>query len=184
MPIPSWSTTDFLMAFLRLLPRGRAWSQNPASVQNQCLAALMPTYVRNAASASGLLVDGFPSTTVQLIPEWLASLGLPDGCSPLGATIAQQQAQIYEKFTRGGGQSINYYIGVAAKLGYTITITEQAANTFTWTINLPAIAPPTLFRVGVSRAGDLLEAFDTNALLTCIMQKIKPEHTTLLFNYM
>jgi uncharacterized protein YmfQ (DUF2313 family) len=183
MAIPNWTAADFLAAFLALLPGGRAWSRNPASVQNQALAALIPTYVRSAASASGLLVDGFPATTVQLIPEWLASLGLPDGCSPLGASIAIQQAQIVEKFTRGGGQSIPYYIGVAAKLGYTITITEQAASTFTWTINVPATATPTLFRVGESRTGDLLESFASNALLQCIMQKIKPAHTTLIFNY-
>jgi uncharacterized protein YmfQ (DUF2313 family) len=183
MAIPNWSAADLLTAMQNLLPRGRAWRRDAGAVITQMLAAFMPTFQRVIASGANLVVDGFPSTTVQLIPEWEASLGLPDSCTPLGATIGQQQAAIVEKFTRTGGQSKAYYIGVAARLGYTITITEGAPGTYVWTIHSSAVAPGSVFRVGQNRAGDLLATPGSNAYLQCVFNAIKPAHTVLAFSY-
>jgi uncharacterized protein YmfQ (DUF2313 family) len=183
MPIPNWSVADFLAQFLQMLPRGRAWSRLSASVAVQSLGSLMPTYVRSASAAAGLLVDGFPATTDGLVPEWNASLGLPDSCTPAAVTLQQQQAAIVEKFTRGGNMSVAYYYHVAALFGWTITIVEGAPETRTWTIHAPASAPPSVFRAGGNRAGDLLETIQNNSQLECVFNKIKPADTVLVFSF-
>ena len=181
--IPAWTAADFFAAFQRLMPRGRAWPTFLSAVMNQCLAALMPTYVRVSASLAGVLQNAFPATTVFLIPEWQASLGLPDACTPSGATLQQQQAQIVEKFTRGGGQSVAYYTAVAALLGYEITIVESAPEDRTWTVHAPVSAAGVLFRVGQSRAGDPLVFNPGYAQLECVFNQIKPASRVLLFSY-
>jgi uncharacterized protein YmfQ (DUF2313 family) len=181
--IPAWTAADFFAAFQRLMPRGRAWPTFLSAVMNQCLAALMPTYVRVSASLAGVLQNAFPATTVFLIPEWQASLGLPDACTPSGAALQQQQAQIVEKFTRGGGQSVPYYTAVAALLGYEITIVESAPEDRTWTVHAPVSAAGVLFRVGQSRAGDPLVFNPGYAQLECVFNQIKPASRALLFSY-
>jgi uncharacterized protein YmfQ (DUF2313 family) len=183
MPIPNWQASDFFAAFQAMLPTGAAWPTDPSSVMNQCLLALMPPYVRSAASAANLLVDAFPQTTIDLIPEWFLSLGLPDSCTPAGATIAEQQAQITEKFTRSGGLSKAYYIGRAAILGYTITIVESAPAARTWTVHAPAAGPSVFFRAGQSRAGDLLQETPGNSELECLFRKINRAGTVVQFSY-
>jgi uncharacterized protein YmfQ (DUF2313 family) len=180
---PNWSTSDFFAAFQRCLPRGRAWPTWTSAVMNQCFKALMPSYERSAANAAALLIDGFPATTVDLIPEWNASLGLPDSCTPTGQTLAQQQAAIVEKFSRGGNLSMAYYIARAALLGYTITIVESAPEDRTWTVHAAPSGPSIFFTAGGSRSGDLLQYSPGNAELECVFNKIKPADTVVLFSF-
>jgi uncharacterized protein YmfQ (DUF2313 family) len=50
-------------------------------VQSQVLYGLAKSYERETARANNLLVDSFPLTTYELLPEWESSLGLPDPCA-------------------------------------------------------------------------------------------------------
>lgn len=128
-------------------------------------------------------VEAVPSTTAQLLPNWEFDYGLPDTCTPLGATLQQRRHALLAKIAAVGGASEAYFIAVAAALGYTITITEGTAGSYTWTINAAAAGPTSLFRAGQSRAGDLLQRAGANAQLECVMNRIKPAHTKLLFAY-
>lgn len=184
MNIVVLALADLVSAFQRLLPTGRAWRRDTQAVITQTITALLPNFQRCAANAVGLLTQTFPATTVDLIPEWEASLGLPNGCTPLGQTIAQQQAQIVAQLIASGGQSISYFLSVCTALGFPgCTITDGPANTYTWTINVPGSATDVVFRAGENRAGDLLEYFQQNALLECVLNRIKPAHTVLSFSY-
>jgi uncharacterized protein YmfQ (DUF2313 family) len=183
MPIPNWTVSDFLAQFLLLMPRGRAWAQSPSSVFVQCMKALMPTYVRQSRSSAGLLVDGFPATAVNLLPQWQASVGLPNACTPLDATIAQQQAQVVQQFVGATGQTVAYYIAVAALYGYSITIVELAPQTRTFVVHSPNGLANILFRAGGSSAGNPLVIVQGNSQLECIINLLKPADTVAEFSY-
>ncbi len=192
-----YSDEACVAAFQRLLPTGPIWPRDPASTQAQTILPLVKGYTRNADAALALLTDAFPLAPVQLLPEWQRTLGLPDPCAGPSPTLQVAQQQVNACFVASGGQSQAYFIGVAAALGYTITITQFApfragrsragdpANgqdwAFTWQINAPPIVIE-YFRAGDATAGEPLATWG-NAVLQCEMQRLSPAHTILMFNY-
>ena len=193
----AFSSSDFLSAFQALLPRGAVWPREPEAVQTQALAALMPTWSRLAERDENLLVDAFPATTDELLPEWEASLGLPDPCAGESPTIQQRQAQVLARFAGAGGQSIAYLTSFAAQLGFAITIQQFAparagllragqpaygtAWAFAWQVTT-AGTTTVRFRAGASAAGEPLGSWES-AVLQCELQRLGPAHTTVIFAY-
>jgi len=192
---PIFSTENFRKAFLNLCPRGAIWPREPGTLLYQVAGTLFAPYARNSTSANDLLVDSFPSTTEQLLPEWESSLGLPDPCAGTDPTLQQRQAQVVARLTDAGGCSIAYFVSYAAKLGFDITITTFAAGragqlragapanseawAFAWRVNLPGFTV-TSFRAGSSLAGEPLSAWG-NAVLECEFSRLAPAHTIILF---
>lgn len=161
------------------------------------MSAFAPSYARVSNDAVQLLVNAFPATALDLIPEWQATLGLPDACAGDVPTLIQQREQIVARLTNTGGQSMPYYVHLAAQLGYTIAITayapfragqssagQQLGNTdwfFTWAVNAPlnTVVP---FYVGQSTAGDALGTW-SNDVLECEIEAVMPAHTVLQFHF-
>ena len=173
MPVPTFAATDYTRAFLALLPFGRAWSRDSDALPAKIAGAMMGTYARQTERSADLLVDAFPATTVELLPEWEATLGLPDPCAGESPTLQQRQAQVLARLTDSGGSSIAYFTAFAATLGFPITISEFAPATagrlragqpvrgtawaFAWQVNAPAVSV-TVFRAGMSAAGEPLHS--------------------------
>jgi len=195
MLAPILTDDDLLGAFQLLMPRGEVWPRDSDAIQTKALKSLMPTYTRSAARARNLLIDAFPASTLELLPEWEATLGLPDPCSGPDPSVQQRRAQVVARLTARGGQSIPYFIAFAHALGYEITITQYTAWRFgmrfgmpmcglpwcfVWQVNAPGFTVD-FFQLGVSSMG---EAFATwgNTVLQCELERLKPAHTTLLFN--
>ena len=111
---------------LALLPRGRVWSRDPTTTQNKALAGLAPTYAQQTARASNLLVDAFPSTAVELLPEWEATLGLPSVAAGPAPSILARQTLVAARFIGAGGQTISAFKRYAGMLGFDISIVGQA----------------------------------------------------------
>lgn len=191
------SASDYLWQFQRLLPRGRIWRRGWGWMQAQILLLLMPTWVRLHARTNNLLIDAFPCSTTELLPEWEATLGLPDPCVGAPGTIDQRRAAVCAKFSTRGGQSKQYYEAIAAALGFQIQIVEytpfyasrqcagdtcgEAGWAYTWTI-IATETTVTYFSADVSFADEFLATWG-NVALQCAMEAIKPAHTNLLFNY-
>jgi len=197
MSVPNYQASDFVGAIHALMPRGIAWPKDPSSIMGQVIAGLAPTWVRHTQANNNLLVDAFPATAVQLLPEWESALGLPDPCAGESPTLAGRQQQVVARFTNSGGQSIPYFIAFAKTLGYSVTATEftpfrvgqQAMGSpvanqdwgFTWQINSP-LNTVSYFRTGQSNVGQPLASWG-NAVLQCELTAIKPAHTYLNFAY-
>lgn len=197
MAAPNYRASDFLTALQALMPRGLAWSRDPTSVMGQVMAGLAPEWARHTQQNNNLLIDAFPSTSVQLLPQWEAALGLPDPCAGASPTLAGRQSQVVARFAGSGGQSVPYFIGYAKSLGYTVTVTEYTPFrvgqqrmgcqlgtqdwAFTWQINAPA-ETVTYFSMGQAYMGQALESWG-NAVLQCELSEIKPAHTVLIFTY-
>lgn len=188
---------DFAQALRRLLPRGRVWATDPESVQARLATGLGGVYARQTARANQLLVDAFPSGTVELLPEWEEALGLPDPCAGESPTVEQRRAHVVARLTNSGGQSAAYFIAYAAALGYTVSVENyapfragrsRAGDAFadqdwsqTWAVEAP-LETITWFRTGIGGAGEPLAAWG-NTVLECELNAIKPAHAILQFHY-
>lgn len=114
---PRFTADDYAAAARALLPRGPAWSDDPASVQGLTVGALAQALARNDAAASQLLVDAFPTSADALLEEWEATLGLTGDGTP-----DQRRARVIARLVGAGGQSRERFIALAATLGFTISI--------------------------------------------------------------
>lgn len=197
MPAPSYSASDYLAALQALLPKGRVWPREIDATQTQVLAGLTPVYEKNNARANDLIAEAFPATAYELLPEWEASLGLPDPVIGEVPMLQNRRAQAVAKFIGDGGQSAAYMIAVAKALGYEVTVTnyapfrcgQQACGAqlggedwaHTWSINA-ALNTLTSFRAGQSTAGEPLQSWG-NKILETMLRRIAPAHTILKFHY-
>ncbi|HLN23874.1 MAG TPA: putative phage tail protein [Patescibacteria group bacterium] len=197
MPAPAHSAANYLSALQSLMPRGRIWPREPDATMTAVLSGLTPVYERQNARANALLVDAFPATAYELLPEWESTLGLPDPCAGASPTLAARRAQVVARLTGLGGQSVAYMIAYAANLGYAITITQFAparvgqsrvgmplngpAWAHAWRVNSP-LNTVRQSRVGSAAAGEPLASWG-NAVLQCELGEIAPAHTTIIFAY-
>lgn len=189
-------------AYLRhlqaLLPPGIAWTREPNAVLTLLLQSLADGYAEVDADAIALVEESDPLTTNQLLADWERVLGLPESCdADIVQTTSERLFAVHMKLTTEGGQSPQFFIKLAERLGYTITITEfdsfrvgysevgdalsNDAWAFVWQVNA---AEDNIkdFSVGQSSVGDPLRSWG-NDLLECIIRKYKPAHTKVLFAY-
>lgn len=197
MAAPVLLAANFLKAIQSLLPQGLVWPRDPDAVQTKALSGLAPSYERNTTRANYLLVDAFPATTYELLPEWELTLGLPDPCAGTSPSIQARRAQVVARFSNGGGQSAAYFVQFASNLGYQITVESFAPAragqsvcgdpcngvdwAFAWAVNVP-LSTVTTARAGQSAAGDPLASWG-NAVLECEIGALKPAHSTVMFQY-
>lgn len=190
--------TDYLRQMQALLPPGPAWPRDDDATLTRLVAALAAELARVDGRAMQLVEEADPRTVAELFADWERAAGLPDACSIVfggGQTVAQRRAALVGRLTTMGGQSPAYYIGLAVALGYVITITEFSDHTvnndvdstlygvawnFCWQVNA-AINTVTEFTVD-STVEDPLAAWG-NALLECVINRLKPAQTTVLFSY-
>lgn len=182
---------------LDMLPSGRAWVK-----QNSTLAdlvdALVTEYCRIQERADTLLnVESDPRSTSELLTDWETMLGIPDECTDLAATQGDRQNQVVQKLTLVGATNAQFYIDLAATLGFVITIDEisrflvgfsrvgdrltNAAWDYYWIVNADEFLV-TPFRVGQGVAGDPLVKFG-NDTLECTIKKYAPAHTSPIFAF-
>jgi uncharacterized protein YmfQ (DUF2313 family) len=193
---PAFGDADYRQAMLRLLPSGRVWRRDPSSTLAAVLLALAPTYTRSTAAAAQVLIDASPATTVNLLDEWSASLGLPDTCTAPNPSIEQQQASVRAKWGARGALTVPYFVALAAALGFTVTISEFAPFAvdmpcdqalfepdwaFVWQVNAPEIVT-LYFSVETSAVDDPLESYDAGELV-CRVTKDAPAGTLVLFAF-
>src|SRR5262245_26006811 len=198
-PVCGFTADDYAQVMADLLPWGWAWARDPESVLMLTIAGLAVEYSRVHARDCDLLAESYPGTALETLTDWERICGLPDPCTgPLG-TIQERRMAVLAKLASRGGQSRQYYIDVAAALGFHITIQEFKP-----------------FRVGVNRAGDHLAgiewlfywrvtsweqnqriiAFRTgqsvtrerlrtwgNNILECLIRGVAPAHTIVQFAY-
>ena len=193
----TYQAADYASALLALGYRGRAWPIEPDSVRYKVVFGLVQSYVRSGARAVNLIREASPASTLELLPEWEATLGLPDPCTVANPSTAQRQAAVLAKFVGAGGQSVPYFVSVAAALGYTITVKEFTPFRLgfsrfgdpllgpgwenVWQVNAPQISVK-YFRLGIGVFGDPFWSID-NTELECRLRTIKPAHTILNFVY-
>lgn len=192
---------DYAQQARQLLPRGLIWAIRSGTTYAQFLEGVATEFARLETRAAELEFESDPRTTTELLIEWERNLGIPGNCGSLGSTTIIRRAVAAAKLASQGGQSREYFIGVALQLGWAIQIEEHcppgigspcnwgagrglagAGWPWTWTVHAPPAAFE-VFEAGQSAAGDPITSLNLDELLECTLQAIAPAHTVLLFEY-
>ncbi len=192
---------DYAAQLRQLLPQGWAWPDDPGAVLQRLLAGFGGALSRTHDRALALLREAHPETALELLPEWEREVGEPDDCAGPAQGLQLRRQRVVQKLTARGGQSRQFYVELAASLGYEIEIREyrpfvcglsQAALDvlagtaevrFVWSVFVlgPRV---TWFRAGASQAGlDPLARIDRAEDLECMLQRAAPAHTLLIVGY-
>lgn len=192
------SVEKFRDLLLALLPQGPAWPRDPRSVWGGLLYATAEEFARIDERNEALLRELDPRGAVELLPEWERDYALPGPCIHSAQSLVDRRNALVAKYRQIGEQSRQYFIDVAAGLGYAITITEyNAANpgpqtsyngiplsgdawNFVWQINAPATAVQA--RLYGSRYGEPYRAFNVE-ILECTLRALAHDHRVLFFSY-
>lgn len=182
---------------LGLLPPGDGLLRDADSEVFDLALSLGEEPARVSGRADDLIREADPSTTLELLPEWEAMLGLPETCTTEAQSIEERRLAVVAKLTTVGAQTPAFYIALAASVGYVVTITEyrpfrsgwshsgdlltDADWAHTWTVNAPETSVRE-FQAGKSVAGEALRTW-SNQILECTLSARKPAHTVLLFAY-
>lgn len=210
--IMSDKTQSYLMMFQSLLPSGQAWNRESGSSTTNLLTVMSSEFAKIHGRADDLLNEADPRTTIELLSDWESNLGLPDTCTGGFNTIQERRDAVVQKVTMTGGQSAQYFKDVAAAIGYEIEIaefrpfvcglsecalteniqgnttliygiTDQEDIRFNWRVTVLG-SRVTWFSCGVSELGKDHFAEIANASdLECLLNRIKPSHTNLIFSY-
>ncbi len=198
---------------LRLLPPGLGWPRDPdgrlykvlwaigdelARVHSRVLSLLLETDPRTANPVDSLLSDtGYGG----LLEDWERVLDLPGACSDVSIadmTVDERRAAATAALVAQGGVTAAYFVQVAAALGYTITIEEpleawhcdgpgcdaplySEAWAFTWIVNAE-YDNEVYFRCDGPGCDHPLVDYGTDQLV-CMLEKLKPAHTTIHWRF-
>ena len=180
----------------RLLPPV-AYDQN-AAVIGVDLAAEGTALDVAQLSGDRLIDEADPRVTAELLADWERVLGLPDSCAGTAlVTVSQRRTRVLEKLRKVRGQSRQFYLDLATRLGYSgVTITEFRPATcadpcdlpvygedwrFAWQMNtLNALA---IYEMRVGDPCDSPLRSWLSSELQCRLNKLKPANTVVLMNY-
>lgn len=188
---------DFVTQGVATLPTGPAWSRDPGSVRNALLRGLLGTHAYAWERMLRLLAEADPRSAYETIEDWEADCGLPDPCIGPQTDLQDRRDAVVMKRQTRGGQSRAYYIEIARRLGFHITIEEfkvfrvglsrvgdrlyNEGWTHTWRVTVVG-RTVRYFRTGASVMGERLVRWD-NTILECVLHALKPAHTILQIAY-
>lgn len=157
---------DYQHMQAQLLPPGPAFDADKDDTLPDLQLGFADELDRFDTLAAGLLTtESDPAATTLLLGEWERMAGLPDTCTGAIADTAGRRLALAQKISAQGGQSRSHFIGLAAALGFTATISETPAS-FSWVLNVSVDA-----------------GLIPRAALECIINRTKPGHTTVTFSY-
>jgi uncharacterized protein YmfQ (DUF2313 family) len=185
----------YFAQLLALLPPGVALSRDAGSPLAGLLGVTAAELARVEARGGQALIEAVPDTTDELLPDWERAFGLPDPCLGAAPTVAQRRARLVQQVTASRGQSRAFFIGLAATLGYAITITEFAEYTCELDCEQPVHDTPWRFawRVGLPQNQvaefTCLDGCETplavwgETVVECVFRALAPAHTLVFFAY-
>jgi uncharacterized protein YmfQ (DUF2313 family) len=189
------STEHYLRQLQSLLPLGDAWTREEEATLTQFLYALAEEFARIDGRVDRLIEENDPRTTLEMLSDWETAFGLPEGCLDVPDTIEERHNALHEKVTRIGDQSRAYYIEIADRAGYVITITEFHPHTVDDVVDHPLYGQSWIYAWQVNAPEETVRYFNMisgvdepladwgNDQLECIIKRLKPAHTLPIFAY-
>jgi len=209
------SSNDYVQGFNNLLPTGPAWPRSQDTVLQNVIKGLADLWGDpvETSAANLLTIESDPRTTTALLPDWERAFGLPDKCLAEPLTVGDRRTALVVRMTMLGAQSRAFFIGLAAAIGYTITISEfrpfmvgidrvgdnrtlvdgvysdypyvlgPPDNRFYWQVHVGRTRL-TWFRASSGQAGvDHHLRIALATDLECMLRRYKPSHTEIIFDY-
>lgn len=205
--------TSYRSMLMNLLPVGLAWPRQPDLKRDELLEAESEELVRVDTRVTDLIRESDPRSALETLGDWERVAGLPDSCVVVSSiTIQERRARLVQKLISTGGQSLGYFSLIAEGLGYPVEfreyrpfvvgqsqvglvesegpastyvygLTDDPGIRYNWAV---AVLQPrvTWFKVSESELGkDPLAKIDYATDLECVLNKLKPAHTVLIFSY-
>lgn len=185
---------------LALFPSGRAWNKGKGGVLFALASAIAEEVCRANDRVAGIIDEVDPRTTNELLENWERILGLPDECTELAESIEERRQIVVAKLILRGTQNKQFYVDLANALGYMISVSDivefdvfrvnqndvgDPINGLEWVHAWSITAPENVervFRASQNRVGERLLEFGDD-ILECVIEKNKPAHTSVLFQY-
>jgi uncharacterized protein YmfQ (DUF2313 family) len=192
---PRPGEADWREATFALAPRGLAWPRDPESIWGRLLSIVADERRQRHDRALTLLdIESFPSTAVDLLPEWERLAGLPDPCRPAPGTLAQRRVELIDQLFGDHAPTKELMLDLAVKAGWDIEIHEQqdfvaglsmagepvGESDFVWIVHVLGQSIE-FFRAGQNAAGDVLFTFPDISTLECVLRRAAPAHTSVHF---
>lgn len=195
-------------------PRGAAWRTDEVSdghhdsYQHRFWRAicepLIGLYAKGwklSLASTACTLSGPEDADNNALDDWEREFGLPDEClAGQALTTDRRKLLLRMRVAAKGGQSREFFICLAATLGYTITIKEYSPfrcgqarcgkekigspiNEVIWEVSVQS-SGITWLRAGQGRVGkDPLGGYGRKLDLECLLNKYKPAHTQIKFRY-
>lgn len=193
-------TAEEYKAQLRaLLPLGPAWDPELVPEVDLVLTGVAQEFARLETRAVAALNEMDLGGVSELVPEWEEVMGLPDECLGDNPAFEDRRLSVQQRLIAVGGQSIAYFIGLAAGQGYpNATVTEHRSPRFgrsrfgsahfgtwsaqfMWTLNTGGRHKAGR-RFGVSYWGERFGA-NPGSAIECVIHRAAPAHTVVRINY-
>ena len=182
-----------------LLPRGAAWPRERTATLTSLLEVLAEELARTDGSASALLVEILPATTLDLLPDWERVVALPDACSQTEAsTPSVRRGLVLSRLASRPLMNPRVYEQIALSLGYdsatVVEHDERAAGAivgldvtggrwrYVWWLRVTGDAGRTLLNT-LSSVDEPLASTPTDDELECRVRAAMPAHTHAVFDY-
>lgn len=195
----TYRVEHYTAQLIALMPRGVIWDEMTEHDTHftALLTALAQEFARIDSRTEQLIDETDPRSLFEMLFGWEQWLGLPGDCSAPSNTLEQRRQAVWDLLTSTGGQSRQYFIDLAARLGYTITITEFFPHTvlspvnypiygsswlYVWQVNAIDQGEEIRYMTVISGVDEALSTRDTN-ILECAINRLKPAHTRVIFNY-
>lgn len=190
---------DYSQQLHQLLPSGPAWDCDAYPLPYKVIVAFAQELARVDSRAEGLLLEMFPGTVRDLLPDWERVMQLPDPCLPVQSSWGERHRAVLQRFTEAGRQDAAYFEGLAKKHGYSNARVREWraprmgrarcgrdrfgtwATQFVWTLHLgERVVGGTRF--GIAHFGERFGAIPGD-LIECVVRKYAPAHTVVFFDY-
>lgn len=176
---------DYRRQLAALLPPGPAWPRAADTTLGRLLAAFADEFARVDARAADLLEEIDPRTTIELIADWERVTGLPDACVNVAQTLQERRNAVVARLTALGGAHFQYWIDLAASLGFTAVITDSV-TVHHWELAVTNFEAQRL-SVGEGpghQVGEPLRSYGADDLaLECLVLRLHPAHAVVTFTY-
>jgi len=199
--LPGKTADEYRDQSIQLQPEGRPWSLNPLSNWMKLMGAVCEEIARVRARACELRTELVPSKTVNLLPDFETELGLPEPCNLNAPTdFESRRDEVVRKTAAVGGNSIEYYRSLAAKLGVEVVIYEDTGTEsflcgrnvsgdaingtiflFTWYVEVQNYTV-NVFQCGQNQSGTPLRWWGAEEL-ECFFNILKQSHTNVVIKF-
>lgn len=192
------SAENYLRQMQALLPLGPAWPRSDDAELTRLLAGLSSEFALIDGRATQLAEESDPRTTAELFGDWERVAGFPYSCVEAYATSNEQSARraaLLGRLATLGGQSRAYFVAVAAALGYDISISEFVPHSVLDDVEASVVGQRWAFAWQVNAGEYSVNEISTESLVTeplaawgndlleCVIKRLKPAHTNVLFAY-
>lgn len=194
---------DYTHLIEELLPHGPAWTRQPDSKMHNLAMGLGDFfyYIHQRVEKAGREI--FPRETNETLVDWERQLGLPETCihgtHADNLTVAERVDAVIAKINRRFSPTRENFVKLARMLGYTVTIITtppaycgiarcgdrlggRVSDGYYW-ITIVDGARIRYAQCGITRCGEPLCTIRWADDLACMLERIKPAHTSLKFSY-